>query len=182
MCQFFQHSEVEVIHSPYLITVSILNFASPHFGFSRSSFLFVILPIIRQENLFENWGKVFTHFFELYFENQIPAIPLVHVAFQISFPFFSCSLFISITNELLAACFNFLFKVQLILIPGSSYLACIFPDIQDTAFFAGQPFFPSLANSLLTLNSPSEMAIQPVRAGTLLVSLFHPPCWDPDYR
>lgn len=180
MCQFFQHSEVKVVRSPDLIIVSVLNFASPHFGFSRSSFLFIILPIIRKENLFENWGKVLTHFFGLYFQNQIPAISLVHVAFQISSPFFSCSL--SITKELLAACFNFLFKVQLILIPGSSYFACIFPDIQDIAFFVGQPFFPSLANSLLTLNSPFEIAIQPVRAGMLLVSLFHPPCWDPDYR
>lgn len=43
MCQLFQHSEVEIIHSPHLIVVSILNSASPHFGFS---FLFVILPII----------------------------------------------------------------------------------------------------------------------------------------
>lgn len=78
------------------------------------------------------------------------------------------------TEELLAACFDFLLKVQLSLTPGNSYFVSILPDFQDTAFFAGWSFFSSLVSSLHTLNIPFEKFFHPVRVGAFSGKTFAP--------
>lgn len=137
------------------------------FCFTSFWFLQVLLPAC-QPACHHPYLKteVFTHFFWLFFENQIPAISLVYR--ELWFHLLSSLvlfLFLQPKNFLLIALI--FFSRFNSLIPGSSHFLCILSDIEDTAFFASRFFFPSFVSSLLSLNIPFEMVIHSAGAGAL---------------
>lgn len=88
-----------------LIVARILNFASHHFCFSRSSSLPVNLPIIT--HIWKLRYLLLFFFLVILWESN-PCHILSLQSIPISSPFFFCFLFISIAKELLVACFNFI--------------------------------------------------------------------------